>query len=92
MALLLGTEPESTSCAVVLQDPLQVLESALESANERPVTIISTDIYGVAGDARHAALDALIEGAVLPYVIVDGALVSSGGIDVAATVARVRAL
>lgn len=74
------------------QDPLQVLECELEAANERPVTIISTDIYGVAGDARHVALDALIAGAELPYVIVGGALVSSGGIDVAATVARVREL
>lgn len=76
----------------MLQDPLQVLEGELESANARPITIISTDIYGVQGDARHAALDALIDGAVLPYVIVDGALVCTGSIDVAATVERVRSL
>lgn len=90
--MILGTQSEATSCEVVPQDPLQVLESELRSANERPVTIISTDVYGVQGDARHAALDALIEGKTLPYVIVDGALVCTGGIDVAATVERVRIL
>lgn len=76
----------------MLRDPLQVLESALEFANERPVTIISTDIYGVQGDARHAALDALIAGASLPYVIVDGVLVCTGGIDVVSVTERVRSL
>lgn len=90
--MILGTESEGTCCEVKLQDPLQVLENALESANERPITIVSTDIYGVQGDARHAALDALIEGATLPYVIVDGALVCTGAIDVAATVERVRGI
>ena len=90
--MILGTEAEGTSCEVVLQDPLQVLESELASANERPITIISTDVYGVQGDVRHAALDALIEGATLPYVIVDGTLVCTGGIDVSATVERVRSL
>lgn len=53
---------------------------------------MSTDIYGVQGDARHAALDALIGGATLPYVIVDGSLVCTGAIDVAATVERVRGI
>jgi hypothetical protein len=90
--MILGTESEAASCEVVLQDPLQVLESELASASERPIAIISTDVYGVQGDARHAALDALIGGATLPYVIVNGALVCTGGIDVAATLERVRSL
>jgi len=69
---------------------LQVLGTRIESEVENPIAFYVTDIYGVAESVRHAALDALIGGAGFPFVLVDGAVVCTDGLDADAIVACLK--
>jgi hypothetical protein len=44
--------------------------------------VVSTDLYGLQGAARHAALDAVVAGAPSPFVLIEGELVCTGAVEV----------
>lgn len=64
-----------------LQWRLQVLETQLRRRLARPVWVEEADLYGLQGAARHAALDALVAGNELPFVLVGDVVACSGALD-----------
>lgn len=46
--------------------------------------VLSTDLHGLEGADREAALDAMVAGAPSPFVLVQGQLVCTGAVEVPA--------
>lgn len=69
-----------------LQWRLQVLEAQLSESLGRSVRVIEADLFGLAGEARNSALDALTSGADMPFVIVHEQVVHTGELDLRSVV------
>jgi len=73
-----------------LQWRLQVLEAQMRDRLGAEVTFVETDLFGLAGDQRGAALDALTRGDVLPFAILDDAVIHAGNLDAEALALAVQ--
>ncbi|MGB4592476.1 MAG: hypothetical protein WBI63_01715 [Coriobacteriia bacterium] len=69
-----------------LQWRLQVLEARLCDQLARPVHVEETELLQLQGAQRHAAVDALVIGAALPFVLVGDTMACAGDFDVDAIV------
>lgn len=67
-----------------LQWRLHVLGAQLNERTGRPIRVVETSLYHLAGTERGAAIDALSGGAELPLVIAGGRVVCTGALDVEA--------
>ncbi|MDI6712413.1 MAG: hypothetical protein QMD96_04155 [Anaerosomatales bacterium] len=63
----------------------RVVQAKLESSGIS-AQAAECSLFDLHGEERHAALDAMVRGAEPPFVLVDGALACSGGIDLDAVV------
>lgn len=63
----------------------RVVQARLE-AEGVAAEVTEQSLFGLEGEERHAALDAMVRGAEPPFVLVAGVLACSGGIDLDAVV------
>lgn len=64
-----------------LQWRLQVLGAQMRNELGVEVTFVETDLLGLVGGQRTAALDALVRGDVLPFAILGDDLVCAGSLE-----------
>jgi len=89
-AQVLGTAEllgEESACGLPVSAQIDRLKHALTSGSGDAVSVLAVDLYSLTGADRHAALDAVVAGEPSPFVLLDGRLVCTGGVDIPAVLA-----
>ena len=81
---------DQRACDMPIELQCQRLETLLRDRGACCFTVANPELHELDGDDRNVALDAIVEGAPGPYVLVEGRLVCSGTIDAEAVYSALR--
>ncbi|MDO8963850.1 MAG: hypothetical protein Q7W30_05080 [Coriobacteriia bacterium] len=73
---------DEAACGMPVPVQIENLRREIASRFGAGYSVVSTDLYGLQGAARHNALDAVVAGAPSPFVLIEGELVCTGVVEV----------
>lgn len=80
-----------SACGMPVSAQMERLGRELERRQAGAFEIVQTDLYGLEGPGRDAAIDAVVAGEPSPFVILDGRIVCTGSVDIEAVAGALAA-